>query len=345
MKYKKIFPVAVLLFFSGGTLLFSDGAAALRSLQQGNHAAAVRQARQALRTNSKDLVAWRALSGGLYRLRRYAELQKTVPEAIKDYRINLNTGSNHAFMILKYLGAACLNSGNSKKAIVAFGIAAKIKSDDPDLYNSLGLSYLKTGAYVLSEVSFQTAVALQPGNHFYHNNLGAAYLEQNRLKAALAKFEKSVRITYNYINGWDNVWATRRKLGYKSNRGWKSYSYFLFDKDEKWLGKAGDNQQQKNEHKKTQPAKVQKPAKRAQKQNAGTDKDRNQVVSSSSSKQVSSSQQKSASSSQDKQVSSLRAKTSSSAAASRTVKSSVAAVSSQSASVPQKPVNNSNTTD
>lgn len=271
---KSLLSAAVLFCVGASGLAGADGDSALKKLWQSDYRGAVAEARTVLQNSPKDLSAWRALAGGLYRLRSYDALVKEVPAAIRDRRIDLNARSGHAYMILKYLGAACLNSGNSRKAVVAFGVAAKIKSDDPDLYNSLGLAYLQSGAYVLSEVSFQTAVALQPANYFYHNNLGAAYLEQNRLRDALACFEKSVRISADYYNGWDNVWTTRRKLGMKENRGWRSYSYFVFKADGTAAADKPAVQQQDGSKSSAAPAKKAAVSKPASKVPVSSSKDR-----------------------------------------------------------------------
>jgi len=185
--------------------------------------------RKTLTAEKGHLPANAMLASCLYRLRKYDAILSYFPILIRDRTINLNdlVQKKYSCLLLKQIGFACLQTGQSKKAVVALSIANKLISNDPTIYNSLGLAYLKIGKFRLAEISFQTAVNLFPLNHFYHNNLGAAYLELGEYKMALRCFEKSVRMEWNYANGWDNVWVSRAKLGMASHRGWKSYSYFM----------------------------------------------------------------------------------------------------------------------
>ena len=195
---------------------------------QNNYWDAKEQFRKVLTSEKGHLAANAMLAACLYKLRKYDAILSYFPGLIRDRTINLNDISRkkYSFLLLKQIGFACLQTGQSKRAVVALSIASKLISNDPTIYNSLGLAHLKIGNFSLAEISFQTAVHLYPSNYFYRNNLGAAYLELGAFKMALKCFEKAVRMEWNYSNGWDNVWVAREKLGVTSHRGWKSYSYF-----------------------------------------------------------------------------------------------------------------------
>ncbi|KAF2291002.1 hypothetical protein GH714_018196 [Hevea brasiliensis] len=65
--------------------------------------------------------------------------------------------------------------------------------DDQDLaqvYNALGVSYVRDGKLDKGIAQFETAVKLQPGYVTAWNNLGDAYEKKKDLKSALKSFEE-----------------------------------------------------------------------------------------------------------------------------------------------------------
>lgn len=189
--------------------------------------------RRVLTANVSHLPANAYLAACLYRLEQYPAILDYFPELIQKRTINLNNPDQkqYASILLKHIGFACMQTGQSKRAIVSLSIANKLVSNDPTIYNSLGLAYLRIGKFRLAEISFQTAIHLFPGNSYFHNNLGAAYLELNMYKEALQCFEKSVLLNRNYGTGWDNVWAVRDKMGLPDKRGVRDFSYFTTSTD------------------------------------------------------------------------------------------------------------------
>lgn len=212
---------------------FSSGAA---KFNNGNYWGAVGDLNKVIKNNPKHIQALSYLSSALYSLGKYSKILQIFPNAIKYRNIDLNntTYKKENANILKNIGKACYYTGNSKKSIVAFNLCNKILSNDDLVFNFLGLAYLKTGAYRSAEISFMTAININKKNNIYHNNLGAVYLELKQFKDALRCFEQSVRINWNYYNGWDNIWVSREKLGWTTHRGWKDFSYFItLTRDEK----------------------------------------------------------------------------------------------------------------
>ena len=212
---------------------FSSGAA---KFNNGNYWGAVGDLNKVIKNNPKHIQALSYLSSALYSLGKYSKILQIFPNAIKYGNIDLNntTYKKENANILKNIGKACYYTGNSKKSIVAFNLCNKILSNDDLVFNFLGLAYLKTGAYRSAEISFMTAININKKNNIYHNNLGAVYLELKQFKDALRCFEQSVRINWNYYNGWDNIWVSREKLGWTTHRGWKDFSYFItLTRDEK----------------------------------------------------------------------------------------------------------------
>lgn len=69
----------------------------------------------------------------------------------------------------------------------------KWDGDDQDLaqvYNALGVSYVRDGKLEKGIAQFETAVKLQPGYVTAWNNLGDAYEQKNELNSALKAFEE-----------------------------------------------------------------------------------------------------------------------------------------------------------
>jgi tetratricopeptide (TPR) repeat protein len=215
--------------------LRADIVKAREAMQQSRFADAAEAYRAVIRTQKNNMEALTGLSDALYSLALYDDIVNFFPEEIRKGNIDLNQRSPEVMAILKNIGFACYQGGQSKKSIVALSIAVKIRDDDPSVYNTLGLAYLKIGSFRLAEIAFQVAVNLEPTSPFYVNNLGAAYLEQGMFREALIAFEKSVRLDRNYHNGWGNIWFSREKIGLPIHRGEYWYYYFLTATDDERL--------------------------------------------------------------------------------------------------------------
>lgn len=231
--------VCVLVLLGAGVPLAADYNSGVARFNARNYWGAVADFRAVLQANPGHMPSWAYLSSALYALGQYQQLVNEIPPAIKAGHIDLNNKqfAGNAFWILKNIGNACLQLGLNHKAIVSLNLANRVINTDHTVYNGLGLAYLRTGKFWQAEFFFQTAINLQPNNYFYLNNRGAALLQMQKYKEALACFEKAVRLNWNYQNGWENLWATREKLGLAANRGWKSLSYFASISDEereKW---------------------------------------------------------------------------------------------------------------
>lgn len=60
------------------------------------------------------------------------------------------------------------------------------------VYNALGVSYVRDGKLDKGIAQFETAVKLQPGYVTAWNNLGDAYEQKKDLKSALKAFEEAL---------------------------------------------------------------------------------------------------------------------------------------------------------
>ncbi len=254
MKYRIGF---VLAFFIVVTNLQGSLTAGFDYYNNGQYSKAAKEFIATLRSDPKSIKAHAYLARSFYKLRSYDKISQFFPNQIKIGNINLNdmVNARYSKMILMNVGAACLKLGQGRRAIIALSVANKLGDADPKIYNALGLAYLRTAEFRLSEVSFQMAINLDPKNYFYHNNLGAAYLELKMNRLALKRFERAVAINFGYMNGWDNIWTTRKSLGIKSNRGWRSYSYFI-GSDRNDNSPTANNDAKKTVVKKIEPKKV-----------------------------------------------------------------------------------------
>lgn len=69
---------------------------------------------------------------------------------------------------------------------ICFSFLVKLKQ----VYNALGVSYVRDGKLEKGVAQFETAVKLQPGYVTAWNNLGDAYEKKKELKSALKAFEE-----------------------------------------------------------------------------------------------------------------------------------------------------------
>lgn len=110
---------------------------------------------------------------------------------------------------IKTLGEAYLQQGNHTAALREFLEAQKVLTDDPYLYNDLGLTYMGKQRFDLAEEHFLKAISLKKDYIPAKNNLGAAYLRQEKWDNAIS--------CYNEISE-DLLYATPHFA--QTNLGW-----------------------------------------------------------------------------------------------------------------------------
>jgi len=117
------------------------------------------------------------------------------------------------------LGAIYLDKRNYDQAIIEFEKSANLPPSELKIkYNSLGLAYIKKGAYGKAERILEIAVKIDPRDKYAHNNLGFVYATQGKLLNARAQFIEALKIDPSYKNAEKNLnWVEKAVNKRKDN--------------------------------------------------------------------------------------------------------------------------------
>jgi tetratricopeptide (TPR) repeat protein len=117
------------------------------------------------------------------------------------------------------LGAIYLDKRNYDKAIVEFEKSANLPPSELKIkYNSLGLAYIKKGAYGKAERILEIAVMIDPKDKYAHNNLGFVYATQRKFVSAKAQFIEALNLDPSYKNAERNLaWVEKEIKKKKDN--------------------------------------------------------------------------------------------------------------------------------
>lgn len=114
------------------------------------------------------------------------------------------------------LGAIYLDKQNYDEAISSFEKSTNLSPSELKLkYNSLGLAYIKKGAYPKAEKILEIAVKISPKDKYAHNNLGFVYVQQWKLKEAREQFAEAVKLDPSYKNAVENLQFVENELNKK----------------------------------------------------------------------------------------------------------------------------------
>jgi len=91
------------------------------------------------------------------------------------------------------------------EAIFYFKQALRAESEEPLIYNNIGIVYHQRGLYQQAENEFLKAVKLNPNYAEAHNNLGSTYARQNLPNKAIAEFKAAIGIDSSYANAYLNL--------------------------------------------------------------------------------------------------------------------------------------------
>jgi len=131
------------------------------------------------------------------------------------YLKSLNQDNSEVKMAL---GAIYLDKRNYDQAIVEFGKSANLPPSELKIkYNSLGLAYIKKGAYGNAEKILEIAVKIDPNDKYAHNNLGFVYTRQGKLRNARAEFIEALNLDPSYRNAEKNLGWVETEINKKKN--------------------------------------------------------------------------------------------------------------------------------
>lgn len=91
-------------------------------------------------------------------------------------------------------GDNALDAGNAQAAIDLLRRAARLEPSRKDIWNNLGLAYLRLGQPEPAINAFQTQIRLNTRDPIAHDYLGAAFLQQHKEEDAAVAFRKQLEI-------------------------------------------------------------------------------------------------------------------------------------------------------
>jgi Tfp pilus assembly protein PilF len=87
------------------------------------------------------------------------------------------------------MGVSHFNENNMAAALTELTEAEKYDSDNPELYNYLGMAYYNKKKFDIAEQKYLRALNLKPNYSDARNNLGVNYLEMQRWDDAIRQFK------------------------------------------------------------------------------------------------------------------------------------------------------------
>jgi tetratricopeptide (TPR) repeat protein len=164
----------------GGNRAYVHNNLAIVHQQQGKHAEAVAESREAIRLDPAYAAPRVVLGGSLLALGRVAEATAELERAVK-LRPNER-------LAREQLARAYTRGGNPAAAVEQYRALRELAPDDPEYSYQLGRAYLR-----LSEWAMQRLREIDPGSARIYQALGHNYRVQGRADLALRAFERAAQ--------------------------------------------------------------------------------------------------------------------------------------------------------
>ena len=103
------------------------------------------------------------------------------------------------------LGFALSRLGRDAEAIEAYQRTIEIFEDYGEAHNNLGNLFVKQGKFKEAVGHFETALEINPEHAAAHNNLGKALSRQNLYTQAIPHYVKATQLDKMYIQAWCNL--------------------------------------------------------------------------------------------------------------------------------------------
>ncbi len=134
-----------------------------------------------------------------------------------DPAINLTAPFDQGVFLLHYnRGREAFQEGRYGEGRRELESAQKLRPDDPDVLNLLGLVYFKTNAFPEAEVIYRRLAKENPNVFILHSNLGLILFKQGKLDEAEQYLLRAVELRPNYAKSHlylGLLYRQRRKLG------------------------------------------------------------------------------------------------------------------------------------
>ncbi len=130
---------------------------------------------------------------------------------------NLAAPFDQGVFLLHYnRGREAFQEGRYAEARRELESAQKLRPDDPDVLNLLGLVYFKTNAFPEAEVIYRRLAKENPNVFILHSNLGLILFKQGKLDEAESYLLRAVELRPNYAKSHlylGLLYRQRKKLG------------------------------------------------------------------------------------------------------------------------------------
>ncbi|MDQ3776079.1 MAG: tetratricopeptide repeat protein, partial [Pseudomonadota bacterium] len=120
----------------------------------------------------------------------------------------------------EFTAAEHMNRGNTyerlgrhEEALADFNTAARLASDDADVYSNRGSAYNMLRRYDEALADFARAIQLDPAFPHVYTNRGTTYDALNRREEALADYTRAIQVDDSYTEAYYNRGRTRGMLG------------------------------------------------------------------------------------------------------------------------------------
>src|SRR5881394_4409045 len=131
--------------------------------------------------------------------------------------VNLAAPFDQGVFLLHYnRGREAFQEGRYAEARRELESAEKLRPDDPDVLNLLGLVYFKTNAFPEAEVIYRRLAQENPNVFILHSNLGLILFKQAKLEEAEHYLLRAVELRPNYAKSHlylGLLYRQRRKYG------------------------------------------------------------------------------------------------------------------------------------
>ncbi len=125
-------------------------------------------------------------------------------KALEQFKIaaKVDTENEEVFFNLAFTQSRL---GNDEEAIAAYRKTIDIFPDYGEAHNNLGNIFLKQKLFSKAIDHFETAIEIDPDHAAAHNNLGTALSRQRKINEAVPHFAKATQIDDRYIQAWCNL--------------------------------------------------------------------------------------------------------------------------------------------
>jgi len=127
--------------------------------------------------------------------------------------------SDNYLAVIEY-GIALVQQGRSVQGIEVLTHALSLYNKDPEVWDSLGVAYMKTGNYEKAKAHFERALALDSADPTYNDHLGSFYLSTAlRLKSAkeieqaILYFDKAIVCDPTFASAYNGRAGAKKILG------------------------------------------------------------------------------------------------------------------------------------